>query len=191
MRNDRKSNNNHVKLLISKRKVMKKLLILGSAALMMVACNNQNKTNDTGVATGTDAPPPSTENSTIAPNNPADVLPHAAKEFISTHFPNTTILHVENKQNPTTDGTVFEVELSDKTDIDFDKDGEWREISAEDGVNIPMAVLADNVQSHLKSKYPNLTVRSIDKDIDVMAVEMSNEVDVIFDLAGKFLREER
>lgn len=163
---------------------MKKLLILGSAFLML-ACNNQNKQNnnnaDSAVSDGSTQGP-------IPANNPADVLPHAAKKFIEEHFPNATIQHVENKQSPVTDGTVFDVDLSDNTEIDFDKDGEWREISTKGDVVVPMAVLPSSVQEYINANYAGQTIKSIDKDIDVMAVELKNDTDLVFDLDGKFLR---
>lgn len=166
---------------------MKKLLLVGAVALLF-ACNNPNKqaenidNNPTGgIAEGSSDGP-------IPANNPADILPHTAKQFIETHFPNATILHVENKQSPVTDGTVFDVDLSDKTEIDFDKDGEWREISTEGNVEIPIVVLPLQVQEYIKANYAGQAIKSIDKDIDDMSVELKNDVDLVFDLNGKFLR---
>ena len=31
-------------------------------------------------------------------------------------------------------------------------------------------------------------IKSVDKEIDVMAVELANDTDLVFDLDGKFLR---
>ena len=166
---------------------MKKLLLVG-AAYLLLACNNQNKQTETidnnptgGIAEGSSDGP-------IPANNPADILPHTAKQFIETHFPSANIVHVDNKQNPTTDGTLFDVDLSDKTEIDFDKDGEWREISTDGNVEIPIVVLPLQVQEYIKANYPGQAIKSIDKDIDDMAVELKNDIDLVFDLNGKFLR---
>lgn len=167
---------------------MKKLWILG-AALFMLACTNQNKQSNQqidenktgGIAEGS-------SDGAIPANNPADVLPYDAKKFIEEHFPGTTIIHVENKTSPVTDGTVFEVELSDKTDIDFDKDGAWREISTEGNVVVPTAVLPPSVQEYIKTNYAGQTIKSVDIDMDAMAVELNNDQDLVFDLNGKFLR---
>lgn len=163
---------------------MKKLLIIGTAFLML-ACNNQNKKNSNGADSA--IAEVSTEGA-IPANNPADVLPHVAKKFIEEHFPNATIQHVENKQSPVSDGTVFDVDLSDKTEIDFDKDGEWREISTKDNVVVPLAVLPASVQEYINANYAGQNIKSVDKEIDVMAVELANDTDLVFDLDGKFLR---
>ncbi len=166
---------------------MKKLLIIGSA-LLFLACNSQNKnanTTDSGSTSGIEA---GEKDPAIAANNPADVLPDVAKKFVAEHFPDATILNVDNKQSPITDGTVFEVKLSDKTEIDFDKDGEWREINAEDGVALPLSVLPTNIQDYVKKNYANVQVLSVDKEMDYIAVDLANDTDLIFDLDGNFLR---
>jgi len=166
---------------------MKKLLIFG-IAFMMFSCNQNNQqSNNSGVDTSGGIAEESSEGA-IPANNPADVIPHVAKKFIEEHFPNTTILHVENKQSPVSDGTVFNIELSDKTEVDFDKDGEWREISTEGQGLVPLAVLPARVQEYLKTNYAGQTVKSVDKEIDNLAVELTNDIDLVFDLDGKFLR---
>lgn len=170
-----------------KQNMMKKLFAIG-AVLLMLACNNQNKTSTQGADNNQSGAEATTSEGTIPATNPADVLPYAAKQFVEKHFPGATILHVENKGSSVTDGTVFDVELSDKTDIDFDKDGEWREISTEGNVAIPADVLPTAVQDYLKANYAGQAIKSVDKDYDVMAVELANDVDLIFDLEGKFLR---
>jgi len=166
---------------------MKKLLIISLAALFL-ACNSPNKnatTADTSTGIGLDA---TDTDPAIAANNPADVLPDVAKKFVTEHFPNLTILHIENKQSPITDGTVFEVELSDKTEIDFDKDGEWREVNAEDNNSVPTTFLSSKIQDYLKNNYANIKVSSVDKEMNHIAIDLANDVDLIFDKQGNFLR---
>jgi len=166
---------------------MKNLFMI-SMLLFIMACNSGNKKTEKLDTAGIAGIPPTEINPAIAANNPADVLPDIAKKFISEHFPNTTIIHVENKESPVTNGTVFNVEISDKTEIDFDKDGEWRELEAEDEVGLPITFLPSTTQQYLKSNYANIKVSAVDMEMNHIAIDLVNDMDLIFDKEGNFLR---
>ncbi|MGO1595368.1 MAG: PepSY-like domain-containing protein [Sphingobacterium sp.] len=159
---------------------------------LSIACNNPRQTNESPedrVTQGATAG--AGEETTITPNNPADVLPQTAKQFIETHFADLTIRQVENKKSAITDGTVFEVTLSNQTELDFDKDGEWRELNAEDGETIPMAVLPNAIRDYLNAQYAGIELQSVDKELEGYALELTNDRDLLFDLDGNFQREDR
>jgi len=176
-----------------KKEIMKVFIVgLYATLTLSIACNNPRQPDESAedrVTQGATAG--AGEESTITPNNPADVLPQTAKEFIDTHFTDLPILQVENKKSPITDGTVFEVTLADGTELDFDKDGEWRELNAEDGKTIPTAVLPKAISEYLNAQYAGTAVQSVDKELEGYAVELENDVDLLFDLEGNFLREDR
>lgn len=172
--------------------MMKTRIITASLLMALAACNNPRQPAESpedrltqGATAGAG------ESETIKPNNPADVLPQAAKDFTSSHFSDLTIQQVETKNSMITNGTVFEVTLSNGTELDFDKDGEWREGSAEDGTHLPTAILPETIQTYLSSNHPNVTLQSVDKELDGYAIELSNDVDLLFDLEGNFIREDR
>lgn len=168
------------------------LSAVGVSLIFGLACNNPRQPAEApedrvtqGATSGIG------EENNITPNNPADVLPQAAKEFIEAHFSDLSIREVKNKNSPITNGTVFEVTLSNETELDFDKDGEWRELSAEDDEVLPMTVLPDSIRRYLDQHYAGVALQSVDKELDGYAIELQTDVDILFDLNGKFLREDR
>ena len=164
---------------------MKKLLILGIPFLMF-SCNQENKQGQNTNNRPTTEPLPSSASS----STPAG-LPEGAKSFIATHFPEAGITKTEDKMSPSKDGTMHEAKLSEGTEVDFDKDGNWTEISTEGMVAIPLAVLPQAIQDHLNANFNGLAVQSADKEPTGYELELANETELFYDLNGKFIRQGR
>lgn len=168
------------------------LSLLCVIALSLVACNNPRQPSESPEDRVTQGATPGVgEESTISANNPADVLPQTAKDFIETHFPEHTVRDIDNKKSPITNGTVFEVTLSNGTELDFDKDGEWRELDAEDRETIPLAILPNGIRDYLNAEHNGIGLKSVDKELEGYELELQNDIDLFFDLEGNFLREDR
>lgn len=167
---------------------MKRLSILG-ITLMFMACNNQQKeVTGSPAASG-----PATESTDTKPVTDPNVvpLPEAANKFIADHFAGTAIVNTDQKMSPSADGTFFETRLADGTELDFDKEGNWKEISVKDQKNVPVSAIPEPIRTHLSANYPNIAVQVIDKESTGYELELANDVDLYFDLDGKFQREEK
>lgn len=114
-------------------------------------------------------------------------LPAAATTLIATHFPTATIRLVERQNSASSDGTVYDVSLSNGFEIDFDANGNWTEI---DGgrLAIPNALVPEKIAAYITANYPALLLTAIDKERTYYDVELSNDLDLVFDLQGNFLR---
>ncbi|MEI5984117.1 MULTISPECIES: PepSY-like domain-containing protein [Sphingobacterium] len=168
---------------------MKLLSVLGFA-LLMISCNNQNRqeTVTTTDPAGNVETKPVNSNASAMDNGE---IPDAAKKFIEQHFGTTAISKTEKKGVADADGTLYEVKLADGTELDFDADGNWMEISVEDQKNVPLSAIPTAIQDYLKTNHGNVAVHMIDKEPTGYELELANDVDLYFDLNGKFVREEK
>ncbi|MGE6354420.1 PepSY-like domain-containing protein [Flavobacterium sp. NPDC079362] len=114
-------------------------------------------------------------------------LPKSASAFVTTYFPGITYLTVKKHNIPESDGSVYEVKLSNNFEIDFDANGNWIDI---DGNNqaIPTDLIPEKIQNYLTANYANQFVTSIDNEKTSIEVELSNNIELVFDLQGNFIR---
>jgi len=75
---------------------------------------------------------------------PATSLPASASTFLNTFFKDVTIRKAE-KQTPTvTNKTAYSVELANGIEVDFDQEGNWKEVESDNDTAIPTGL------SHLR-----------------------------------------
>jgi len=112
-------------------------------------------------------------------------LPKAAQEFLQKHFSHTSIEVAKKDAEHGEKG--YEVKLKDGTEVEFWKDGSYREVDG--GKNpIPTAFIPDSIKEYVAKNYPNEKITHIDyghKDLDV---DLTNGIDLEFTKEGKFLK---
>jgi hypothetical protein len=114
-------------------------------------------------------------------------LPAPAIAFIKEHFPKQTIVKAKKDREDGEKG--YEVILSDDTEVEFWKDGKWREIDGRKKP-IPTAYIDQSIVDYVTKNYPNEKITHIDyghKDVDV---DLTNKIDLEFDKKGKFLKKD-
>ncbi len=112
-------------------------------------------------------------------------LPPGANEFIAKHFPNAIVTIAKKDWEHGEKG--FEVILSDGTEVEFWKDGKWREIDGR-GKPIPTAFIEPSILEYVTKNYPNNKITHIDyghKDVDV---DLTGKIDLEFTKDGQFLK---
>lgn len=106
-------------------------------------------------------------------------LPPEARNFVSTHFPNAKIVEVEREDN----GQRFSVEMSDKTEIEFTRDGNWVKVEAEDANSIPTTFLPKAIAEYAAKN--GLIIEGISKtNIGFRVDFVGNAPDAYFDSKG-------
>lgn len=112
-------------------------------------------------------------------------LPKAAQEFLQQHFSHTSVERAKKDAEHGEKG--YEVKLKDGTEVEFWKDGSYREVDG--GKNpIPTAFIPDSIKDYVAKNYPNEKITHIDyghKDLDV---DLTNGIDLEFTKEGKFLK---
>ncbi len=112
---------------------------------------------------------------------PADQLPAAAKTFVKNNFKGQTITYAEK------DATSYECRLSDGTEIDFDRKGNWDTVESKSNKAIPSSLVPQAIQQYVKAKYPKQVITKIDKERYGYEIELSNDLDLKFSKKGKFI----
>ncbi|WP_394774158.1 PepSY-like domain-containing protein [Flavobacterium sp.] len=150
---------------------MKKILLSGFIALSLLvtttSCDSDDDDRET-VITAAD-------------------LPQTASTFITTYFPNATYQVIKKQDKPDSDGSVYDVYLTNGFEIDFDANGNWIDIDGNNQV-IPVALIPEKINTYVTANYPNQFITSIDNERTYTEIELNNKVELVFDLQGNFLR---
>ncbi len=115
-------------------------------------------------------------------------LPVKAQEFIQTHWNNVGVTHI--KMEKEFSKTEYEVILANKTKIEFNKNGDWKDIENKE-TTIPMNVLMQPTITYIQNNYPGLGIREISKEHNHYEVKLENDLELKFDLKGNFIKIDR
>lgn len=114
-------------------------------------------------------------------------LPKPADTFVSTYFPNAAYQTIKKQNKADYDGSIYDVYLTNGFEIDFDANGNWIDIDGNHQA-IPVALIPEKINAYVTANYPNQYVTSIDNETTYTEVELSNNVELVFDLQGNFIR---
>ena len=101
----------------------------------------------------------------------------AIHQFVKTYFPETTILFSQRDEGE------YEVRLSDGTEIDFTRNGEWKNIDCKHSsiyTSVPDALIPVEIANYVKATFPDETIIKIDKDRRDWEIELSNHLEIKF-----------
>lgn len=113
-------------------------------------------------------------------------LPKTAQSFITKHFGKATVSSaVKEKEIMKTE---YEVYLNNGIEIEFDGDGNWKEVKSHDKTALPKSFIPVSIQKHVQKSFPNTHIVKIEKSRKKYEVEISNGLDLEFNLNGQFLR---
>lgn len=119
---------------------------------------------------------------------PATSLPTSASTFLNTFFKDVTIRKVE-KQTPTaTNKTAYSVELANGIEVDFDQEGNWKEVESDNDTAIPTGFISSTIVSYVDTNHKTAQISAIDKVTAGFEVELTNDIDLLFDPSGQFVK---
>lgn len=105
-------------------------------------------------------------------------LPAAARQFIKTHFPKNKIAMA--KQETGFFSKEFYVIFTNGDKLEFDGKGNWTQVSCKKTSSVPTAVIPAKIKSYLKTNYPDVLVRCIEKEGSNIEVKLSNGWEITF-----------
>lgn len=108
-----------------------------------------------------------------------DQLPATAQQFIKQYFADHKVLLAKVETGFMS--KEYEVIFSDGDHIDFDSKGNWKEIDCKSSF-VPVSVIPTAIMEYVRTNYPVETVKKIEKDRREYEVELSNRVELSFDL---------
>ena len=112
-------------------------------------------------------------------------LPSGARDFIKQYFPNATIDKAKKDAEHGEKG--YEVILADGTELEFWKDGKYREVDGKKKP-IPTGFIDQSIVDYVSKNYPGKKITHIDyghKDVDV---DLTDDVDLEFTKEGIFIK---
>ena len=115
---------------------------------------------------------------------PVEQLPAPAKTFVKKYFPQATIEYATKDTEFM--GTTYEVRLSDGTEVDFDKKGNWDNVDCKTKA-VPASLVPAAIAQYVRAHYPNTVIVKIDKERGGYEIELSNDLDLKFNSKGKLI----
>ena len=106
-------------------------------------------------------------------------LPVTSQEFIRKHFDEKDVLFI--KEDRDFFDRSYEVILVDGSKIEFDNTGEWATVSLKIG-KIPNGIVPGEIEDFVRKNHPNLFIIKIERDKKSYEIELSNEIEIEFDL---------
>ncbi|GHA34381.1 hypothetical protein GCM10007103_14750 [Salinimicrobium marinum] len=120
----------------------------------------------------------------------AQDLPENARTFISTYFPTAEYSRVEENSAVESDGTMYEVDLSNNFEIDFTSEGSWVDVDGNDQ-ELPAGIVPQKIAEYVSENYPDFFITGIDTETTGYEIELSNDLDVLFDTEENFISEDK
>ncbi|MFT3793971.1 PepSY-like domain-containing protein [Flavobacterium sp.] len=112
-------------------------------------------------------------------------LPKGANEFLEQHFKGIAITKAKKDAEHGEKG--YEVILADGTEVEFWKDGKYREVDGK-GKPIPTAFLDPKIVEYVKKNYSGKEITHIDYGHNDVDVDLTGKIDLEFDKNGNFLK---
>ncbi len=116
----------------------------------------------------------------VAPNE----MPPAAQLFIQNHFPDSKVTLVEKDINFLS--KEYTICLSDGTKIDFDTNGDWKEVDCRFSA-VPIEVIPEPIAAYVTANFKDFPVVEIIKTRRTYKVELANGIDLRFSKYGHLL----
>lgn len=115
---------------------------------------------------------------------PTNGLPTVASVFLHTYFPNNPPQSIEKEED-----SSYSVDLLNGVEVDFDAEGQWKEVSAKDGNALLSIAFVNQFQiiSYLENQRLAQSVYSIKKTARGYEVELLSQAKLFFDWQGNIL----
>lgn len=108
-------------------------------------------------------------------------LPQPAKTFLDTFFPKAQMMRAVK------DKDEYEVTLTNGFKIEFTHAGEWTDVDAPAGLTIPSGFYPAEIDTYVVGMDNGQGINEISRDSRGYEVELTNGLDLRFDLNGVFV----
>lgn len=117
-----------------------------------------------------------------------DSLPAVTKSFIETYFPGDKPVSVSREGK--NELAEYDVKLTSGFELEFDAAGQWVEVDGPMAATIPnQDFIPQPIRDYVAEHYPApLAINSISRDARGYEVELTDLLEIEFDLNGNFIR---
>ena len=114
----------------------------------------------------------------------AKQLPLTARNFINQYFTKPQISHIKIETG-ILGSKSYEV-LLDRTEIDFDSNGNWTDVDCKKAA-VPAALIPASVKEYVKMNFPQEIITKIERGRSGVEVELANDYSLKFNKKGQFV----
>lgn len=118
-----------------------------------------------------------------------NALPQQAQKVLDKYFSAEKVSRV-TRDVSSRGRSTYEVDFVSGRDIEFDNKGAWKSIDCK-GSKVPDALVPAAIRKYLTHNMSGASVISIDRDARGYDVELSNGLEVVFDVNGNYRYTER
>lgn len=115
-----------------------------------------------------------------------NVLPKNAQVLIKKHFSKVGVNHIKIDED-ILGKKDYDVILDNGTEIEFDKNGNLKEIDCGNRA-VPSALVLKPISQYVSKNFKGQKIVSVDVNRNDYKIELSNGVELKFDRVGNFLR---
>ena len=112
-------------------------------------------------------------------------LPLQAETFINKYFSADAVIRVELDIEHL--HREYDVYLNDGTKIEFDQQGNFLSIDCQTR-EVPAGIVPDMIMQYIQVHYAQFIVNEYHVETRHLVVELNNDIELIFDLEGNFIR---
>ena len=106
-------------------------------------------------------------------------MPQPAQQFIKQHFADSKVALA--KMESDFFYKSYEVIFTNGNKVEFGKNGNWEEVNCK-YTSVPTAIIPTTIQKSVTTNYPDTRVLKIERDKKEYEVQLSNRVELKFDL---------
>lgn len=104
-------------------------------------------------------------------------LPKKAQLFIDSNFKNAKITYVKDERDFLE--RSYEVLFADGTKVEFNRNGEWKEVDCRRSA-VPTAIVPAKILNYVNSNYPGVKILQIERDKIDYELKLSNSLELTF-----------
>lgn len=113
-------------------------------------------------------------------------LPQAAQTTLAKNFKaKMSLIKIDKTLGRIDD---YEVILTDGTEVEFDDKGNWKKIETPNDKSVPASLLPQAMKEYVSKNHKGANIVGVEKERNKYEVELSNGLDLIFDLNGNFVK---
>ena len=117
--------------------------------------------------------------------NNINELPQVSRTFLNNYFNGNKVSHIKiDKDLFLIDS--YDVILTDGTSVEFNRDGEWKEVKSFQQ-NIPDTLIPAEIRQYVSQNYPGQKIMTVERGKRKVSVDLANGLELKFDLNGNLI----
>lgn len=117
--------------------------------------------------------------------NNINELPQVSRNFLNNYFNGNKVSHIKiDKDLLLVDS--YDVILTDGTSVEFNRDGEWKEVKSFQQ-NIPDTLIPAEIRQYVSQNYPGQKIMTVERGKRKVSIDLANGLELKFDLNGNLI----